>query len=501
MGILDGFENRGGILIPKKGHVGGKSEGLIRAIDLVERFGYRLPSSILLPAEFLDDIVSAIPPSEIMKDDQKSIWLLRKRAGNVLRDYATLIADLFPERVAIRSSDLNEDSFRHRLPGFYTSQLVCRTENEDFIERISSAIFGICIDYLNPDKVAFRLRNKMSNGLGLLVQELVGRVQGDPLVNKMLGVEKFYPDLAGYLNAAFPDKITVDLCKGFGSLLVEGKPHYMLEYSRSTGKIVRISDYQEEALFFENGLQRSAHIDRQVELTDEFVRALVENALGFERELGFPEGQGLDFEFAIPSMEDGIVYNLQNSPMPIKRGTVWIEEPQSPMIKPESYIGVGSKVFRDFAALPMPRTGSESEKLGFLKALARYNETHTDYLLFILPIHILTQGSGVGEYYRFGDTYNAGGVVEVHDTSSSHSPADGAVHFANYVRSIDQLFLSGEPTEHYQAIQKVLHSQLLDSGRSSIVAGKGEIYLAVDENKKAGALDLRRIDDIGLFEG
>ncbi|MBI2129547.1 hypothetical protein HYU07_04875, partial [Candidatus Woesearchaeota archaeon] len=416
------------------------------------------------------------------------------------KPFIEMIIEKFPKRTVLRSSDINEDSLKNRLPGFYTTKFVGNVDEAKYLFYLLNAVADICADYLDSDKVAFRSRKQMKDGLGLLAQDVVGRVQGDEFVNQLLGLEKFYPDLSGYLNAAFPDKVIVGFCKGLGSIAVDGKPHYIFEYSRRSGEVKATSAFQQEVTYFENGRIVTKPIDRQVVLSEEFIKHFVENALKFEQKLQFPEGFGLNFEFAIPSLDKLVVYSIQNAPLPVKKGTVAIEVAESPLIKPGGYIGVGSKTFTNFVFMPPPKKDHKNGALAcpYEYNFTKYNESHHDYLLFILPKHILIGNTkSPNGTYKFTNTYNAGGIVEVHESEGTHSPSAGATHFANFIRCIDQLFLSGEPTEHYLKLKE----NFVDKSASALIAGKGEIYMAVDENAKKGVLDLRKVDEIKLYEG
>ncbi len=492
------FVNKNGVLIPKSGTIGGKSEGLVRSLDILPDLEYRQPSSLLAPAECLDSAISAFPRHKLILGQRPDYDRIIEILSSDQHSLIDMIVETFPKRAVIRSSDINEDSLKNRLPGFYKTEFVGNFDDSKYRKGVISAIAGILTDYLQADKVAFRSRKEMKDGLGLLVQDVIGRMQGDEYVNELLGIEKFYPDLAGYLNAAFPDKVIVGFCKGLGLIAVEGKEHYVYEYSRSTGKVKKVKELQHEVTFFENGRLTTKSIDKQLTITEEFVRAFVEKVLEFDQRLRFPEGYGLDFEFAIPSLEGGVVYSTQNAPLPIKRGTVAIEPAKSPIVTPASYVGVGSKVFTDFVFIPSPPgIAQRGGPCPYDYNLSRYNESHSDYLIFILPQHILVGGTESKGTYKFTNTYNAGGIVEVHEHQSTHAAVSGADHFRNFIRCLDQLFIAGNPTEYYW---KMKEGKTPDKN-SSLIVGKGEVYMAVDENNNKGVIDLRRIDEIKIYGG
>ena len=65
----------------------------------------------------------------------------------------------------------------------------------------------------------------------------------------------------------------------------------------------------------------------------------------------------------------------------------------------------------------------------------------------------------------------------------------------NFLRGSGQLFLAGEPTDAYWELKNGAGEP-----HRNLVAGKGEIYMAVDENTGRGVLDLRRVDEVSIIE-
>jgi hypothetical protein len=237
------------------------------------------------------------------------------------------------------------------------------------------------------------------------------------------------------------------------------------------------------------------------------VKKFAEQVLGLEKLLGFPFGYGLDFEFAIPDLKSKEVYSIQTAPMPITKTNITIEEVSSPIVTYGSGVGAGARVFRNWAFVPEYQsvgTGNHFEGIEINKALchydpalASYNEKHKDYLLFILPDHLfkgnITLPNGT---FRFTNTYNAGGVVEAMEYACSHDISEGASHFANFMRCIGQLFISGEPTPLYKKLKGNLEFKAIEN---RLIIGEGEVYMAVDENAKKGVLDLRKIDKVSFY--
>ena len=143
------FYESGQWILPTSGTLGNKAKNLLDATETIERSGAKVPRSLVVPFEYIDQFGD--------------------KPGFLVSQFDTYFPDW--KRLVVRSNSPDED-LAERRPGMYAS------ENVWYKDRAYTGYFvqKVLDSYYEPEARSYRFRHGISEqGMGLLVQELISR--------------------------------------------------------------------------------------------------------------------------------------------------------------------------------------------------------------------------------------------------------------------------------------------------------------------------------------
>jgi len=216
------------------GALGGKARGLARASQVLARrpdlgapgFVVGIPSLVVLAADHFDRFLQRNGLGDVSGPDDHIAEAFQKAdlPAEILGDLHAVAAEVrLP--LAVRSSSVLEDELGHPLAGVYLTKMLPGTQSspDDRFRRLAEAIKLVYASTFFAGARSYRLALDLADReehMGVVVQEIVGRVHGD----------RFYPDVSGVvrsLNAypvgpARPEEGVASLALGLGKTIVDG---------------------------------------------------------------------------------------------------------------------------------------------------------------------------------------------------------------------------------------------------------------------------------------
>lgn len=181
-----------------EGSLGGKAKGLLFAKHILENleeippWPIYIPPSRFISTEVFDDFIKVNSLEEVIeKGDWEEIRKAFDKASlpqSVVEDLRKWVCEMdYP--LAVRSSSLLEDNIRYSFAGKYLTLFVSnRGSVEERIRSLVCAIRRIYASTYNPSAQEYRRKRALTGEkMGIIVQQLIGRVRG----------KEFYPEIAG----------------------------------------------------------------------------------------------------------------------------------------------------------------------------------------------------------------------------------------------------------------------------------------------------------------
>jgi len=282
---------------PSQQQVGAKAYHLVRLLQNK----FLVPKSVFIPVIVYSEFLADNDLTSYLNDFKQNVDIQKiKSAAAKIRDLIitsqfsaeglqTLqtIAELFPDKVAVRSSGINEDSEQQSFAGQYDTILNVPAIAASLAESLKK----VWASQWNDNAVEYLLKmnqKKFEDGMGVIIQQMV------------------QPDIAGVLFTRDPnnpsnDKIIIEYIEGLGDDLVSGlKTPQHLELPRSEKDVSRNRIFPEK---FSNQLQFLARESLKIEQVHE---------------------TPVDIEWAV---EQNKVYFLQSRPLTtVSEEIIWSNE-------------------------------------------------------------------------------------------------------------------------------------------------------------------------------
>jgi len=192
----DMIEDRSHLL--GEGHIGGKAKGLLFAKKVLENleeippWPVYIPPSRFVTTEVFDEFIKLNALEEVIeKGDWEEIREAFTRGSLpefVVEDLRRWVCEMdYP--LAVRSSSLLEDSLKYSFAGKYLTLFVSnRGSVDDRVRELTSAIKKVYASTYGPPAQEYRRKRSLTGEkMGVIIQQLIGRVRG----------KEFYPEIAG----------------------------------------------------------------------------------------------------------------------------------------------------------------------------------------------------------------------------------------------------------------------------------------------------------------
>jgi len=200
---------------PAGGHgkVGGKAAGLLLARRVIEQHaaenellaGIRTPLTWYVTSDALHQFMHENHLEELFAQKYKDIEEIRQEYADIVQVFKnshfpselvsrlSLALDEFGERpLIVRSSSLLEDRFQAAFSGKYKSLFLANQgDKKSRLAALLDAIVEVYASVLSPDPIEYRTERNLldfQEGMGLLIQEVVGRRVGDYFLPLAAGV-------------------------------------------------------------------------------------------------------------------------------------------------------------------------------------------------------------------------------------------------------------------------------------------------------------------------
>lgn len=181
-----------------EGSLGGKAKGLLFAKYVLENleeippWPIYIPPSRFISTEVFEDFIKVNSLEEVVeRGNWEEIKIAFDKASlprPVVEDLKKWVCEMdYP--LAVRSSSLLEDNIRYSFAGKYLTLFVSNKGSvEERIKSLTCAIKKIYASTYNPSAQEYRRKRALADEkMGVIIQQLIGRVRG----------KEFYPEIAG----------------------------------------------------------------------------------------------------------------------------------------------------------------------------------------------------------------------------------------------------------------------------------------------------------------
>lgn len=202
-------------IYPEGGHgrIGGKGAGLFLAERILRRHAgneallgsVRTPRTWYITSDGLHDFMKYNNLEDVFTHKYRDIESIRREYPDIIatfkqssfsphmrRGISLALDDLAERPLIVRSSSLLEDRFGASFAGKYKSLFVANQGGKsERLEALTDAIAEVYASTFGPDPIEYRAERGLldaSEGMGILIQEVVGRRMGDYFLPTFAGV-------------------------------------------------------------------------------------------------------------------------------------------------------------------------------------------------------------------------------------------------------------------------------------------------------------------------
>jgi len=235
------------MVYPARGHgkTGGKGAGLFLAYQIVQKHhdenellaGIKTPKTWYLTSDGMHDFVYCNHLEDVFSQKYKEIDEVRQEYPDIVQVFknsqfsATIIKglslaldDLGERPLIVRSSSLLEDRFGAAFSGKYKSLFLAnRGTKQERLEALTDAIAEVYGSTFGPDPIQYRAERNLldfQEGMGVLIQEVVGTHVGDYFLPAFAGVAFSYNEFRWSPRITREDGL-VRLVPGLGTRAVD----------------------------------------------------------------------------------------------------------------------------------------------------------------------------------------------------------------------------------------------------------------------------------------
>jgi predicted nucleotidyltransferase len=203
------------MIFPAQGHgkLGGKSSGLFLAAQILKKHrasdellaGVRTPKTWYLTSDGLQDFMYCNHLEDVFTQKYKDIDEVRREypdiiqvfkhsyfSGDMVKGLSLALDDLGDRPVIVRSSSLLEDRFGAAFSGKYKSLFLANQgTKQERLRALQDAIAEVYASTFSPDPIQYRAERNLvdfQEGMGIMIQEVVGQRVGDSFLPAFAGV-------------------------------------------------------------------------------------------------------------------------------------------------------------------------------------------------------------------------------------------------------------------------------------------------------------------------
>ncbi|MBU0641534.1 MAG: nucleotidyltransferase domain-containing protein [Planctomycetes bacterium] len=203
------------LIYPAQGHgkTGGKGAGLFLAHQIVRRHrsedgllaGIKTPKTWYLTSDGMHDFVYCNHLEDVFSQKYKDTDEVRQEypdivqvfknsqfSAAIIKGLSLALDDLGDRPLIVRSSSLLEDRFGAAFSGKYKSLFLAnRGSKQERLEALTDAIAEVYASTFGPDPIQYRAERNLldfQEGMGVLIQEVVGTQVGDYFLPAFAGV-------------------------------------------------------------------------------------------------------------------------------------------------------------------------------------------------------------------------------------------------------------------------------------------------------------------------
>lgn len=321
------------MVYPARGHgkTGGKGAGLFLAYQIIRKHheenellaGIKTPKTWYLTSDGMHDFVYCNHLEDVFSQKYKEIDEVRQEYPDIVQVFknsqfsATIIKglslaldDLGDRPLIVRSSSLLEDRFGAAFSGKYKSLFLAnRGTKQERLEALTDAIAEVYGSTFGPDPIQYRAERNLldfQEGMGVLIQEVVGTQVGDyflpafagvafshnefrwsPRINREDGLVRLVPGLGTRAVDRLGDDFPVLVSPGQPGLRANATPEEMVRYAPRYMDVINLKTSEFETVDIADFLRRNGH---DMPTTELFVSAYEDG------HLRQPMLAGLDFE-------------------------------------------------------------------------------------------------------------------------------------------------------------------------------------------------------------
>ena len=218
------------------GSLGGKGRGLAfidsilkrrSELDNFEPFSIRIPKTLILCSDLFDEFMeqNKLYPLAISTQTDEEILsvFLKAELPDSLRDDCFRFIDVVDAPIAIRSSSTLEDSHYQPFAGVYSTYMIPKSEKENMLEMLSSAIKSVYASvFFKESKAYLQATQNMvdEEKMSIILQEVVGNSYADRYYPSFSGVARslnFYP-----ITHEKTEEGVAHIALGLGKYIVDG---------------------------------------------------------------------------------------------------------------------------------------------------------------------------------------------------------------------------------------------------------------------------------------
>jgi predicted nucleotidyltransferase len=202
------------LIYPPHGHgkVGGKGAGLFLAYQIIRRSaqdellgGIKTPKTWYLTSDGMHDFIYCNHLEDVFSHKYRPIEEIRQEYPDIVRVFeisqfsaamvkglSLALDDLGGRPLVVRSSSLLEDRFGAPFAGKYKSLFLANTgSKQERLDALMDAVSEVYASTFGPDPIEYRAERNLldfQEGMGVLIQEVVGTQVGDYYLPAFAGV-------------------------------------------------------------------------------------------------------------------------------------------------------------------------------------------------------------------------------------------------------------------------------------------------------------------------